>query len=95
VIVTGRKCNNVNWEGVCKPKEYGGLWILNLPKFSTTLCMRWLWQEWNHEAKPWVGLGTPCTPQDMDLFAAATEVRIGNGEKISLLGGSLLKWKAP
>jgi hypothetical protein len=31
--------------------------------------------------KPWVGLGNVCTPQDVDLFAAATKVTIGNGNK--------------
>jgi hypothetical protein len=43
--------------------------------------MRWLWNEWNHEAKPWAGLGTPCTTLDKDLFAAATKVDIGDGKK--------------
>jgi hypothetical protein len=41
----------------------------------------WLWHEWDEEAKPWCGLGTPCTTQDSDLFAAATKVTIGNGKK--------------
>jgi hypothetical protein len=31
--------------------------------------------------KPWVGLGNPCTPHDHDLFAAATKVTIGDGNK--------------
>jgi hypothetical protein len=73
---------------VCKPKVYGGLGILNLTKFASALRMRWLWHEWKDETKPWVGLGTPCTPQDKDLFAAATRVNIGNGEKA-------LFWEAP
>jgi hypothetical protein len=85
--VTGGKCK-VNWEMVCKPKVYGGLGILNLTKFASALRMRWLWHEWKDETKPWVGLGTPCTPQDKDLFAAATRVNIGNGEKA-------LFWEAP
>jgi hypothetical protein len=61
--VTGGKCK-VNWELVCKPKEYGGLGILNLSKFASALCMRWLWHEWTSEEKAWVGLGNPCTTQD-------------------------------
>ena len=41
--VTGGKCK-VNWDLVCKPKEYGGLGILNLKKFASALRMRWLWK---------------------------------------------------
>jgi hypothetical protein len=57
-------------------------------KKSVALRMRCLWHEWNDENKPWIGLGTPCTPQDMDLFAAATKVTIGNGKKA-------IFWEAP
>jgi hypothetical protein len=71
---------DLNWEMVCKPNDCGGLGILNLIKFSAALRMRWLWREWNEEAKPWAGLGTPCTPQDVDLFAAATRVNIANAK---------------
>jgi hypothetical protein len=49
--VTGGKCK-VNWEMVCKPKDCGGLGIFNLTKFASALRMRWLWHEWNDEAKP-------------------------------------------
>jgi hypothetical protein len=85
--VTGGKCK-VNREMVCKPKEFGGLGILNLTKFASALRMRRLWHEWNDETKPWAGLGTPCTPQDKELFAAATRVTIGNGKKAQF-------WEAP
>jgi hypothetical protein len=78
--VTRRKCK-VNWELVCKPKEYGGLGILNLMKFASALRLRWLWNEWVDDSKPWVGLGNPCTADDHELFATATTVTIGNGDK--------------
>jgi hypothetical protein len=74
--VTGGKCK-VNWELVCKPKEFGGLGII-LKKFASALRLRWLWNEWVYDSKPWVGLGNPCTPNDHDLFATATTLTIGN-----------------
>jgi hypothetical protein len=63
--VSEGKCK-VNWELVCKPKEYGGLGILNLKKFASALRLTWLWNEWVNESKPWVGLGKPCTPHDRE-----------------------------
>jgi hypothetical protein len=63
---------------MCKPKDYGALGILNLEIFASALRMRWPWHEWNEEAKPWFGLGTPCTSQNRDLIAAATMVTIGD-----------------
>jgi hypothetical protein len=68
---------------VCKPKEYVGLGILNLAKFALALRMRWLWHAWMDEAKPWIGLGNPCTTQDKELFATAIKVTIGDGKRAS------------
>ena len=92
--VTGGKCK-VNWEHVCKPKELGGLGILNLKKFAAALRLRWLWFEWEDDPKPWVGLGNPCTSKDEDLFAAATEVVVGNGDKASFWHSSWLDGRRP
>jgi hypothetical protein len=78
--VSGGKCK-VNWELVCKPKDYGGLGILNLKKFVSALRLRWLWHEWNDESKPWRDLGNPCTTKDHELFASSTKVTIGTGKK--------------
>jgi hypothetical protein len=92
--VTGGKCK-VSWDMVCKPKEYGGLGILNLAKFASALRMRWLWHEWSDEARPWVGLGNPCNNQDKELFAAATKISIGNGKKAIFWEDPWLDGKRP
>jgi hypothetical protein len=81
----------VNWELVCKPKEYGGLGILNLTKFASALHLRWLWNEWNDNTKPWVSLGTPCSTLDKDLFAVATTVNVGDGKRASFWVDSWLE----
>ena len=92
--VTGGKCK-VNWTTVCKPKEYGGLGILNLTKFAAALRLRWLWAQWGEDPKPWMMLGTPCTQDDHDLFAAATVVTIGNGEKACFWDSAWLHGRRP
>jgi hypothetical protein len=92
--VTGGKCK-VKWEMVCKPKECGGLGILNLAKFTLPLCMRWLWHEWDDEPKPCVGLGNPCSASDKDLFATATKFTIGNGKRALLWEASWINGSIP
>lgn len=39
------------------------------------------WFEWASPAKPWLGLGTPCDDVERNLFAAATTVKVGSGNK--------------
>jgi len=92
--VSGGKCK-VNWEKLCKPKEFGGFEIMNLKFFSSALRMRWLWSEWKDDSKPWVGLGSPCTTHDKELFAAATRMTIGNGKKGSFWESSWLDGLRP
>ena len=92
--VTGGKCK-VNWEHVCKPKDLGGLGILNLKKFATALRLRWLWFEWDEEPKPWVGLGNPCNQNDANIFAASTKVEVGSGDKASFWHSSWLDGRRP
>ena len=76
--VNGGKCK-INWDLICKPKQFGGLGVLNLDKFAKALHLRWLWFEWVDKSKPWIGMGSPCTGDDHIFFAAATTVNVGNG----------------
>ena len=92
--VTGGKCK-VNWDLVCKPKVHGGLGVLNLKKFATALRLRWLWFEWADPPKPWARMGTPCSDKDKDLFAAATTVTIGDGNKDNFWESSWLNGFRP
>jgi hypothetical protein len=75
---------------VCKPKIHGGLGILNFTKFASAFCIRWLWNEWSIDPKPWVGLGSHCNKNDRALFVAATKVIIGGGKKLKPYFGRLL-----
>jgi hypothetical protein len=92
--VSGGKCK-VNWDLVCKPKIKGGLGILNIHKFASALRLRWLWLEWTDNSKPWRGLGNPCNASDRELFAAATKVTIGNGDKALFWDSSWLDGRRP
>lgn len=90
----------VRWEMVRRPKELGGLGVLDLQKFAKALRQRWLWQHWSEESKPWKGLPLPFNKGDRDFFAANTKFQVGSGETIlfwhhTWLGNSPLKEQFP
>lgn len=62
----------VNWPTVSKPKELDGLGVLDLDKFGRALWLRWLWQEWTKDDKPWIGSELPCRKEDRQLFYSST-----------------------
>ena len=85
----------VNWPTVSRPKDLGGLGVLDLDKFGRALRLRWLWQEWTDASKPWQGLQVPCNKFDRLLFQASTSISVGNGEKTKFWHDSWLDSEAP
>ena len=91
---TGAKCK-VNWKVVCRPKEYGGLGVLDTDKFARALRLRWLWYEWTEPRRLWVGLGNPCTEEDLEFFYASTTITVGDGAKTPFWGSPWLLGRKP
>jgi hypothetical protein len=71
------------------------LGLPDLEKFGRALQLRWLWHEWVHESKPWVGSDLPCNKADRLLFNASTIVTIGDGQNISFWHNSWLEGEVP
>jgi hypothetical protein len=85
----------VNWPTVNRPKDLGGLGVLDLDKFGRALRLRWLWREWSTDNKPWSGLEVSCPKMDCLLFNASTTVTIGNGKKARFWHHAWLDGEAP
>ena len=92
--LTGGKCK-VNWIRTNLPKQNGGLGILNMERFARALRLRWLWHEWASPHKAWVGTQTPCDDIDRLLFAACTQITIGNGKRASFWNSGWLQGCRP
>jgi hypothetical protein len=78
---------------VCSTKKLGGLEVLHMGKFSTTLWLRWPWLEWKDPSKIWVGSKNPCTTEDMDIVYVATTIMVGNGNKTPFLYAPWIEWR--
>ena len=72
-----------------------GLGILNLKKFASALRIQLFWAEWSDPPKPWVRLGNPCDENDKNIFAAATNVLLGNGIRASFWESAWLDGMRP
>lgn len=85
----------VNWDMVCRPKEFGGLGVLDLNKFGRALLLRWPSINWTAPDRPWAGSKLPCNEKDLALFRAATTITLGNGIKASFWFDRWLDGRAP
>jgi hypothetical protein len=81
-----------NAKSIGKPcaalKCMGGLGVLHMDKFATTLRLRRPWIEWKDPDKIWARSGNPYTEEVMNIFFAATSIILENGRKTSF-------WHAP
>jgi hypothetical protein len=91
---SGAKCK-VNWDIICRPKIYGGLGVLHLEKFASTLRLCCPWLEWKDPSKIWVGYDNPFSKEDMDLFYGATTIILGNGNKTPFWHSPWLEGRYP
>jgi len=85
----------VNWPNVNRPKDMGGLGVLDLDKFGRALRVRGMCQEWHADNKPWSSLEIPCTEMDRLFFNASTTITIGNGKKTRFWHHAWLDGEAP
>ncbi|WVZ52900.1 hypothetical protein U9M48_003903 [Paspalum notatum var. saurae] len=83
----------VSWPLINKPKDLGGLGIINLEKFSRALRLHWLWRAWRDEDHPWQD--APCDRTDRLFFCASARVSIGDGRKAKFWHDSWLDGMAP
>jgi hypothetical protein len=54
-----------------------------------------VWFDWKDPNKLWVGLGNPCSEEDMNIFYAATTITLGNGKKTPFWDAPWLNGRAP
>jgi hypothetical protein len=77
------------------PKWLGGLGIADLSKFKKALRLRWQWQAWQTEGKPWTGLDIPSSDTEIQLFRTCISIKVGNGNKVSFCADRWLDGQAP
>ncbi|KAE8769936.1 hypothetical protein D1007_58392 [Hordeum vulgare] len=90
------------WKGRLMAKS-GRLVLLkavDLAKFGRALRIRWHWMAWKHPERPWVSAPLPCSNEEKELFAMATEITVGDGRATNFwqdrsLEGSCTKMIAP
>jgi hypothetical protein len=79
----------VAWNKVTRPKEFGGLGILNLYLMSWALRLRWLWLKKTDTGKPWASFKINDHPTVKAFFSAAVSSVVGNGKNTLFWTG---KW---
>jgi hypothetical protein len=65
----------VDWATVCRPKEVGGLGILNTKTMNIALMLRWIWRLYQNEEGLWVDLLKAKYLGDHDLFSPLVKTK--------------------
>lgn len=69
----------IAWPKVSRPKDLGGLGILDLQRFGWALRVRWLWLGKTEPERPWSTFPVPVHNCAQSLFATAILSEVGNG----------------
>jgi hypothetical protein len=64
-----RKYHMVDWATVCKPKELGGLGILNTKLMNIALMLKWVWKLYQNDEGLWVDLVRAKYLRGRDMFS--------------------------
>ena len=83
--VNGGKCV-VSWTRVCRPKNMGGLGVIDLFKHGITLRLRWEWLRRMDESRPGQGLKLTADKKVDQAFGSLVKWKVGSG-------GKTLFWK--
>jgi hypothetical protein len=67
-----RKYHMVDWATVCKPKEYGGLGVLNTRLMNIAFLLKWIWKLYQGAEGLWVDILKAKYLGDRDIFAHET-----------------------
>ena len=83
-----------------RPKELGGLGILDLERFGLALRVHWLWLGKTEPDKPWAAFPVTVHGNAQALFEAVVTTEVGNGANTKFwtdqwLQGSSIKLLAP
>jgi hypothetical protein len=82
----------IAWPKFSRPKELGGLGILDLQRFSWALWVHWLWLSKTEPEKPWLTFPVTIHGCAQSLFAAAMTTEVGNGANTKFWTDIWLKW---
>ena len=90
----------ITWPKVCRPKELGGLGILDLQYFGWALRVRWLWLEKTEPNKPWAAFPMSINKNAQALFSMALTTTVGSGSQTKFwtdrwLNGKSIELLAP
>jgi hypothetical protein len=66
-----RKYHMVNWPMVCRPKECGGLGIINSKKMNIALLLKWVWKLYQSENPIWAQILRAKYPSSENIFAGS------------------------
>ncbi|XP_071683220.1 uncharacterized protein [Lolium perenne] len=66
-----RKYHLVNWPAVCRPKEVGGLGLLNTTKMNLALLLKWIWRLYQDVDTIWARIIRAKYGDASDLFSGS------------------------
>nr|XP_020196053.1 uncharacterized protein LOC109781868 [Aegilops tauschii subsp. strangulata] len=97
--IQGGKCA-VAWCRVCRPKQLGGLGLVDLYKQGIALRLRWEWLKRTDSSRPWQGLNYCTDKQVMMAFDSLVKWEVGEGSRVLFwrdrwINGACVKEIAP